>query len=228
MQDVEEIESRIHAAIDSGYIIDVNHKPINIYTPEGFNILGNIIEGNADSLNIKYYGSFDHLIRHILGFGMKPIDKQHLVPSALELFTTSTRDPAFYRMWKKILNYFLKYKEHLPTYTHDDIVFPGVKIESVAVDKLLTYFEHFDSVISNGVIVSSQKDAESTIIKVRQHRLNHKPYTYHITVNSDKNVKAMVRVFLGPKYDQHGHEMHLVDNWMNYVELDQWVVDCKY
>ncbi|XP_034944552.1 uncharacterized protein [Chelonus insularis] len=229
VHDVEEYETRIHAAIDFGYVYDHSHppKPVDIYTPEGFNILANIIEGNADSINVHFYGSIDHLCRKILGFGLSPIDKHHIHPSALEYYVTSLRDPAFWRIYKKIVTYFLKYKEHLPTYTHEELTFPGIKIDSVAVDKLLTYFEHYDSEISNGVPVSTHKDAETTSIKVRQHRLNHKPFTYHITVNSDKNVKAVVRVFLGPKFDHHGHEIDFVDNWVNFVELDQWVVDLK-
>lgn len=229
LHDVQEIETRIYNAIDTGYIYDESRPPklFDIYTPEGLNILGNIIEGNSDSINAKYFGSFDHLCRKVLGFGVQPVDKQHIAPSVLEYFSTSLRDPAFYRIYKKIVGYFLKYKEHLPRYTHDELVFSGVKIESVVVDKLLTFFEHFDSVITNGIPVSSQKDAETSIIKVRQHRLNHKPFTYHITVNSDKNVKAFVRVFLGPKYDEHGHELDFAQNYVNFFELDQWIVDLK-
>lgn len=134
----------------------------------------------------------------------------------------------FYRLYKKIVNYFLKYKEHLPKYTHDDIVFPGVKIDSVSIDKLVTYFDYFDSFISNGVPVVSHSDAQSTVIKVRQERLNNKLYTYHITVSSEKNVKGIVRIFMGPKYDVHGHEIDFAKNWVNFIEVDQWVVDCKY
>ncbi|KAK0085370.1 hypothetical protein PV325_005321 [Microctonus aethiopoides] len=229
VHDIEEVESRIHDAIDFGYVYDDSRPPkqIDIFTPEGFNILGNLIEGNADSLNAKYYSSFDHLCRKVLGFGANSIDKQHVYPSALEYFTTSLRDPGFYRIYKKIVGYFHNYKAQLPKYTHDELAFPGVKIESVAVDKLLTYFEHVDSVISNGIPVNSQHDAETLVIKVRQHRLNHKPFTYHITVNSEKNVKAYVRVFLGPKYDEQGREFKFVDNYVNFFELDQWVVDLK-
>ncbi|CAD6201491.1 GSCOCT00000291001.2-RA-CDS [Cotesia congregata] len=225
VHDAEEAETRIHAAIDSGIVYDYHHPPraVNIYTPEGLNILGNLIEGNADSLNRDFYGSLDHLSRMILGFGLKPIDKNHLVPSTLEYYTTSIRDPAFFRIYKKIVGYYLKYKEHLPQYTHEDLAFPGVKIDSVVVDKLFTFFEPYDVLVSNGVLVSSQKDAESTVIKVRQQRLNHKPFTYHITVSSDKKVKATVRVFLGPKLNHYGHEFEFTDNWENFIELDQWI-----
>ncbi|XP_044576706.1 arylphorin subunit alpha-like isoform X3 [Cotesia glomerata] len=229
VHNAEEAETRILATIDSGIVYDYHHPPraVNIYTPEGLNILGNLVDGNADSLNREFYGSLDHLSRMILGFGPKPIDKNHLVPSTLEYYTTSIRDPAFFRIYKKIVGYYLKYKEHLPQYTHEDLAFPGVKIDSVVVDKLFTFFEPYDVLVSNGVLVSSQKDAESTVIKVRQQRLNHEPFTYHINVSSKKKVKANVRVFLGPKFDHHGHELEFTDNWAKFIEMEQWIVDLK-
>lgn len=121
-----------------------------------------------------------------------------------------------------------RYKEHLPSYTHKELAFPGVKIESVNVDKLMTFFDHFDSLINNVVSVHSHEQAQSMLIKARQYRLNHKPFTYHITVNSDKNTKAVVRIFLAPKYDNHGHELDISENYMNFYEVDQWNVDRKY
>ena len=110
-------------------------------------------------------------------------------------------------------------------YTQEQLLFPGVKIESVAIDKLTTFFDHFDSDISNALPVKSHKEATELNVKVRQQRLNHKPFTYHITVNSDKNVKAMVRVFLGPKYDSHGYEIDMTDNWMHFLHIDEWMLD---
>lgn len=120
-----------------------------------------------------------------------------------------------------------RYKEHLPSYTHNELVFPGVKIESVTVDKLMTFFDHYDSLINNAVSVYSHEKAQSMLIKARQYRLNHKPFTYHVTVNSDKNTKGVVRIFFAPKYDIHGHELDISENYMNFYEVDQWIVDRK-
>jgi hypothetical protein len=75
------------------------------------------------------------------------------------------------------------------------------------------------------VSVHTQKEAWSMLIKARQHRLNHKPFTFHIVVNSDKNVKAIIRIFFGPKYDVHGRESDISENRHNFVEYDQWTVD---
>lgn len=100
-----------------------------------------------------------------------------------------------------------------------------MSVESVTVDKLMTFFDTFDSLLSNALSVRNQKEAWSMLIKARQYRLNHKPFTFHITVNSDKNVTAVIRIFIGPKYDVHGHELDMTENYMNFLEVDQWVVE---
>lgn len=81
----------------------------NIYNEEGLNILGNVIEGNVDSYNRKFYGSVDFLGRKILGYNLEPSGKYKIVPSALEIFPTSMRDPAFYRLYKRIINLYYRY-----------------------------------------------------------------------------------------------------------------------
>ena len=82
------------------------------------NILGNIIEGNADSYNRKFYGSIDSLGRKILGYNLEPSGKYRIIPSALEIFLTSMRDPAFYRLYKRIIDLYYRYYlfQYLSTY----------------------------------------------------------------------------------------------------------------
>ncbi|XP_043262248.1 uncharacterized protein LOC122403032 [Colletes gigas] len=227
IQMVKDLHNRISTAIDLGYVVDSKGHHIDIYSENGLNILGNIIEGNADSINPRLYGDLDLVARKILGFGLESNVKYQIVPSALEYFTTSLRDPVFYSMYKNILTYYLRYKENIPKYTKEDLLFSGVEIQSVTVDKLVTYFDHFDSMLNNGVSIHNHKEAMNTLIMARQHRLNHKPFTYHIAVNSDKSTKAMVRIFLGPKHDVYGHELDLTKNYMTFLEMDQFVVDLK-
>lgn len=228
VQAIQDVHTRISDAIDRGYVVDIHGKHFDIYnTVDGFNYLGNVIQGNADSVNPTYYGRLDYLYKKVLGMTHVHVTKHTTVPTALEFLTTSLRDPAFYEIYKNIATYWMRYKEHMPSYTHEELVFPGVTIESVTVDKLLTFFDHFESLVNNAVSVRSHKEAQSMLIKARQYRLNHKPFTYHITVNSNKNVKAVVRVFLGPKYDVHGHELDISENYMNFMEMDKWTVDLK-
>ncbi|KAG5336519.1 HEXA protein, partial [Acromyrmex charruanus] len=229
LQAIQDVHTRISDAIDKGYVVDMHGKHIDIYNiiDHGLNYLGNVIQGNADSVNPVYYGQLERLYKKVLGMGPTQITKHTTVPTALELFSTALRDPMFYGIQKNIATHWMRYKERLPSYTHEELLFPGVTIESVTVDKLLTFFDHFESMLNNAVSVRSHKEAQSLLIKARHSRLNHKPFTYHITINSDKNVRAVIRTFLAPKYDVHGHELDISENYMNFFEMDQWHVDLK-
>ncbi|XP_043280053.1 arylphorin subunit alpha-like [Venturia canescens] len=222
---IQDYEMRISAAIDLGYVIDADGKQVKIYTPEGLNILGNLIEGNEDSCNKEFYGSIDALGRKILGFNLEPKTPYQIIPSALESFGSCLRDPAFYRLYKRIVQYYFRYKARFEPYTKEEIIYPGLKIESVAVDKLLTYFDDFDATISNGLLVANQKEAETFSVKVRQERLNHKPFTVHIGINSDKAQKVTFKLFLGPKYDGRWNSLDFSKSYKYFYEIDNWIAD---
>ncbi|XP_012286307.1 arylphorin subunit alpha [Orussus abietinus] len=223
---IQAYESRILAAVDSGYAIDKEGRQYNIYSSEGINILGNMIEGNYDSYNYYYYGSVDYYSRQILGFNWECYNPDKCTPSALQQYSTSMRDPAFYKLYKRIMYLFFRYKERLPSYTYDELVYPELKIESVTVDKLTTYFDYYDAWINNAVGVENMKDGQSFNIKARQYRLNYKPYTYQIQVNSQKSTKAVIRIFLGPYYDYIQDDAYYFQKYyMNFYELDQFVVN---
>ncbi|CAK9796449.1 unnamed protein product [Anthophora plagiata] len=223
---IKDLHARISSSIDLGTVVTKTGEHINIYDQEnGLNILGNIVQGNADTVNKAFYGQIDVLLRKVLGFGLETNVKHQFLPSALQIFCTSMRDPVFYSIYKNILIYYNRYKENVPRYTTKDLGFPGVRIESVTVDKMTTYFDTFESMLNNGVSIRSHKEAKDMLIKTRQYRLNHKPFTYHITVNSGTNAEAMVRVFLGPKYDEFGHELDLERSYTNFLQMDEWLVN---
>ena len=100
------------SAIDSGYLLDQTGKKIDLYTPDGLNMLGNVIEGNADTCNSRFYGVYDTLARDILGFNLDFQNKNKVIPSVLQSYSTSMRDPAFYMLYKKIISYFLRWSSH--------------------------------------------------------------------------------------------------------------------
>ncbi|XP_015593395.2 larval serum protein 1 alpha chain, partial [Cephus cinctus] len=227
VQEIEDVESRIYEAINSGHVIDPNYKPVNIYSPGGLDILGNIIQGNADSYNPHLYGSFVHLAKKIFGFNVEPFGKYPIYPSVLEYFTTSMRDPAFYVLMKKVVNFYMQYKSHMPAYTHNELIFDGVTIEHVSVDQMITYFENFEADMSNALWVNNLSDAEHFSVKASEPRLTYKPFNYQIKITSGKNTNAVVRIFLGPKYDVHGHVLNITDNYMNFLEVDLFDVKLK-
>lgn len=164
-----------------------------------------------------------------MGYSGKPLDNYKLQPSTLELYETALRDPMFYRIYKRIVEYFLYYKKNLPSYTYNDLVYQGVKIDSVFVDQLVTYFDYFNIELNNALYndYTIESDVPKVLVKARQLRLNHKPFNYKINVSSDKSSKVVVRLFLGPKYDSYGNIINIAENRINFVELDKFVYDLQ-
>ncbi|XP_033355374.1 hexamerin-like [Bombus vosnesenskii] len=226
LKEINALELRIMDAIDSGYLIDQYGKKVDIYTSEGLNILGNVIEGNVDSCNTRFYGMYDALARDILGFNFDFYNKNKVIPSVLQSYCTSMRDPAFYMLYKKIMTYFFRYKKFQPQYSQSELQVPGVKFESVNIDKLNTYFDTCDTLISNAVSVDSFKGGMYLRLKARRACLNYQPFTYKININSDKEMKGMLRIFLGPAFDEVQQDMIYLQKYHYYfVEMDRFAVN---
>lgn len=108
-------------------------------------------------------------------------------------------------------------------WSYDDIALPGIKVEDVVVDRLVTYFDNFDTEIQQAVYVNDEQyESHNWNVRARQERLNHKPFNYKINVVSDKALDAVVRVFIGPTYDNFGRHIDWNENRMNFVEIDQF------
>lgn len=244
IQEVEDYERRIRDAIDFGFITLPNGDKIDLTKPESVEYLGNLIQTNPDSVNTRFYGYLEMYSRILLGASIEHFEDHKVVPSVLEQFETSLRDPMFYQLYKRIIGLYWQFKEQLPHYTVEELSFPGIKIEGCEMDKLVTYFDRFDADITNAVDVevydekSSQSElkkfgkiahyqGEDFIIKARTTRLNSVPFTYKLSVSSDKAVKGVVRAYLGPKYDSYGNVYHVNENKENFVLLDVFAFEFK-
>ncbi|KAL1123477.1 hypothetical protein AAG570_002557, partial [Ranatra chinensis] len=137
---------------------------------------------------------------------------------------TAARDPAFYMFLNRLMYIFKHHKDAMPAYTKNDLHFPGVKIESVEVSKLITYFDHFDIDATYGLPIPADKSYKDYHYFGMQSRLNHKPFTYKLTVSSDHPTDAIVRIFIGPKFDSEDHPLTLDEAREAYVELDRFAV----
>lgn len=210
------------------FLFQPSGERINIYeNPQGFEILGDLIESNADSLNPNFYGSYQAFARRLLGYAYQPQTPYQLYPSALEQFETSLRDPAFYLIYKKIVLFFQQYKAYLAPYSYNELYYPGVSVQNVQFDRLVTYFDYFDSDISNAVYVTQQEyekeyDGNYFQVRARQQRLNYKPFNYRVFVNAEQAGEAIVRVYLGPQYDEYGRSININENRMNFVQFDKF------
>jgi hypothetical protein len=99
--------------------------------------------------------------------------------------------------------------------------FPGVKIQDVSVDAMVTYFEDFDIDLLNAL--DDTPELEDVEIKARVRRLNHRPFTFSIAVDSDREAMAAVRIMLGPKFDWFGQEIPINEQRLYVIELDRFV-----
>lgn len=235
-------ERRIRDAVDRGYFMLDDGTKIDLTKPESIDMLGQLIQGTTHVNDRRFFGYLEYFAKMLLGTSMSSMHER-TIPSVLEHFETSMRDPIFYQLYKRIINYYWTFNGHLPTYTYDDLMFDGVKIESVVVDKLVTYFDTFYSDITNVVDIEEYDDTytktdmytfgrkthymgKDVVIKAKQYRLNHKPYNVRVNVMSDKTQKAVLKMFLGPKYNEFGVEYTSInENRQNFVELDYFVVD---
>ncbi|CAB3234014.1 unnamed protein product [Arctia plantaginis] len=111
-------------------------------------------------------------------------------------------------------------------YTKEDLYFPGVKIDNVAVDKLVTYFDDYLMDMTNAVTLTEEEEKKirsDMIFMARKRRLNHQPFTVTLDILSDKTVDCVVRVFLGPKKDHLDRVVDINRNRQNFVELDSFL-----
>nr|BBO36752.1 hemocyanin [Panulirus japonicus] len=223
VHDMEITENRIYEAIDYGYITATDGHTIDIRQPKGIEFLGDIIESSMYSPNAQYYGSLHNTAHAMLGRQGDPHGKFNLPPGVMEHFETATRDPSFFRLHKYMDNIFKKHTDSFPPYTHDDLEFAGIVVDGVAIDgELITFFDEFQYSLINAV--DSGESIEDVEINARVHRLNHKEFTYKITMsnNNDADRLATFRIFLCPIEDNNGITLTLEEARWLCIELDKF------
>ncbi|KAK7867774.1 hypothetical protein R5R35_001194 [Gryllus longicercus] len=222
---VKNLERRLLDAIHLGVAFDESINKVVLADNDGIDILGNLISGNKDSINRKYYGSLYLGLRALFGHVVDPYHKYNVAPGVLEHFETALRDPAYYRIVARVIELFRHYKSLLKTYTREELTFPGVKIEAVDVDKLVTYVDDFVFDLNSAVEVPNVEVAKKLDIRVRQPRLNHKPFSVRVSVDSDKAARVAVRFYLGPKYNYLGRPLSVEERRQYLVEIDRFPFD---
>ncbi|XP_026725367.1 basic juvenile hormone-suppressible protein 2-like [Trichoplusia ni] len=226
----DEYERIIRDAIIKGFV-EVNGRRFELTKTEDIETLGKMIYGKIDKVNIDktLVDSYRYLLivmKAALGLNTFHSDKYFVVPTILDQYQTVLRDPVFYMLQKRIIDLVHLFKLRLPTYTKEDLYFPGVKVENVVVDKLVTYFDDYLMDMTNAVYLTEEeikKTKSDMVFMVRKRRLNHQPFKVTLDIKSDKSVDCVVRIFLGPKKD---HMKRLIDinrNRLNFVELDTFL-----
>lgn len=217
-------EQRIVDAIDLGRAVHFDGRIVNLTKPESIEYVGNMVQGNPDSINPHYYGAYELVAKVLLGGSIEHFEEHKVIPGVLSHYETAMRDPMFYQLFKRIVKRYWQFKNILPSYTREELSFSGVKIQSVEVSKLVTYYDVFDVDISNSVGVHVP-EVQDFIIRARTVRLNHLPFSYKIVVNAKVPVKGVVRVYIAPKYDVYGNVYGINENRENFFLLDVFPLD---
>lgn len=93
---------------------------------------------------------------------------------------------------------------------------------------MTTYFDNYNVNLFNSLVYQQGQHAQNFDYKASLLRLNNKPFTIHMDINSEHNEEAIVRVFLGPKYNAQGQPMSIQQARNYFVEIDRFITTCKY
>lgn len=181
----------------------------------------NILQGNELSVNPRFYGSLIKYATYVYANTFIPLDTRGILPAALELPETAVRDPTFYSLYATIYKYLQRYLMYQPPYTYKDLELSGVTIQEFEISRLVTYYDYFYADISNALYVSEQEFVDDSVrVYVRQQRLNHQFFTYKLDVKSTKSEEVVVKVFIGPKYDEFNNVIDMYEQSANFALLD--------
>ncbi|CAH2092850.1 unnamed protein product [Euphydryas editha] len=227
---LEDYEKIISEAVIKGYI-EINGIRLDLTKPDDVEALGKLIYGTVEKtdltkIQVDAYRYLLILMKAVIGLNYWENNQYFVVPSVLDSYQTALRDPIFYQLQKRLVHFLIIFKMRLPSYTHEDLYFPGVKIDNIVVDKLVTYFDDYLMDMTNAVTYNNEELKKSTsdmVFFVRKRRLNHQPFKVSLDIMSDKTVDCVVRLFLGPKEDNLGNLIELNKNRFNFVELDSFI-----
>lgn len=160
IQVTKDFENRFYRAIDQGFVLTENGNKVSLKNKDGINILGNLLQGNRNSVNNDYYRYLEYYYRLLFGGNNNDnidFEDNRFMPTVLDHYETSMRDSVFWKIIKKITNIVNKFQNKLTGYTTNDVNFNGVKINNVKVDKMITTFNYFDTDLSNGITMKKNR-----------------------------------------------------------------------
>ncbi|KAI5630886.1 hemocyanin, copper containing domain-containing protein [Phthorimaea operculella] len=214
---VDDYEMIIKEAIVKGYI-EINGIRMELTKTDDIEMLGRLIYGKVDKMDKMTVDAYRYLLiicKSVLGLNTMRSDKYFVMPTVLDMYQTALRDPVFYMLQKRLCDFVWLFKKRLPSYTKEDLLFPGVKIDKIVVDKMVTYFDDYFMDMTNAVTLTEdemKKGHSDMKFLVRKRRLNHYPFKVTLDVMSDKAADCVVRIFLGPKEDHMGRVIDINKN----------------
>ncbi|XP_036325815.1 larval serum protein 1 beta chain-like [Rhagoletis pomonella] len=227
LNQIQSAYKRIYGIIESGVYTTRDGHKIDLQQPEAVEYIADYLQGNVDIFD-KYVLNSWYMLSHML-IANTEYNQFEVIPNVILNYETMMRDPLFYSLYKQISTVYYLYKQQLTPYTREELALPGVEIKRVGVSEMVTYYDLVDFDVTNlmndkMVIVDGQFVWDKALY-ARQMRLNHKPFNFDITVQSDKPQKVVIRAYYGPKYDEYGRIISLNQNRQNFVELDEFVYE---
>ncbi|XP_075210449.1 hexamerin-like [Lycorma delicatula] len=228
-QNPQVYEQRLQEVADTGFVQNPDGSKTNINNQYGLGILANIAANPADSPNSAYYGNYFAAGKNAIGFIVDPNNQNGVAPGAAANFATASRDPAYYQFLAKLNQIFYNFQNNFGPYNPNELNFPGVKIQSFDVSRLITFFDYFNVNVDNAVNNHNNNGNQNSNNNngqyyVKFQRLTNQPFNYKLNVQSNRNTNAVVRVFIGPKYDSNGQQFTLPQASQYFVQLDQFTV----
>lgn len=225
LKQIQNFFDRINYVLETGYYKTADGVTIDLRKPEAVQFIGNYLQGNVDTYD-KYFFNYWYVLSHMYFADVDYTDYE-VFPNVLLNFETMMRDPFFYSFYKKFTDVFYKFKFYLNPYQNQDLIYEGVTIKDVTVSKLVTFFDIVDTDVTNLLndkmtFVDGKYVWDKTLL-ARQARLNHKAFNFEFDIVSDKVQKGVVRIFLGPKFDEYGRVIPLKNNFQNFVQIDSFV-----
>lgn len=157
IEKLESMENRVKFGVDNRFYTLPNGTVVDLSKPENVEHFANLYKYSPYKKDSKLFGLLEVLGRTILGTAVENYSTDDYLPSVLEHFETSARDPAFYQLYNRLIRYYLQWKTTLEPYTENEINFDGVTIDSIDLDRLTTYFDRFDADITNAVDIEAEK-----------------------------------------------------------------------
>ncbi|KAM3960034.1 LOW QUALITY PROTEIN: sex-specific storage-protein 1 [Aphomia sociella] len=222
---IEDNDRRFRDGIRKGHIETQGGTTISLKKPEDIENLSRLILGGYVSQD-KFKAEKGAVPLSLLRYSNYNTNKNTYIPNAVDMYDTALRDPGTWKLLKKLSEIFNLFKDKLPRYTREEFDFPGVKIERVSTDKLVTFMDEYNVDITNAIYLDQtelQKRHADMMYVARMHRLNHHPFKITIDIVSDKAVDSVVRVFLGPKIDCMGRFISINDKRNDMVEIDSFI-----
>lgn len=231
--DLERWRDRFYEAIHQGFIVDESGNRIQLDEQRGIDYLGNMMESSIISPNRQLYGDLHNMGHVFISYSHDP-DHRHLESfGVMGDSATAMRDPVFYKWHAYVDDIFQEHKQLLTPYTAPQLDYLGVTIAGVQVQAesvsqpnvLQTHWQQSDVNLSRGMDFVPRGN-----VFARFTHLQHRDFTYTININNGGSAQRFgtVRIYLGPKTDERGQQMLFRDQRLLMIELDKFVVACKF